>query len=127
MSIREIGKNMREIHKNLKFGKIQNIDLKANKVGKSESQSCDETSGSEETVVKDFSNPKAETFGRSQVSKSDNLESDIAFGIAHHQAITNADKFFDTAFKKLLDDGDPNAYGKASTMTDIFTRKEQLL
>lgn len=117
---------MREINKNLNIGKIKRVDLKAEKAEKSEPQFCGDICESEETGVKDFSNPKAETLGRSQVNKSDNLESDVAFGMAHPQAIESADKFFDIAFKSLQAEGDTNAYEKAAAMTDIFTRKEQL-
>lgn len=115
---------MREINKNT-IGKIQKVDLKS-KSDQSQPQFCAETDGNDENVIKDFSNPKAETLGRSQVNKSDNLESDVAFGMANPEAIQNADKFFDIAFKGLLAKGDPEAYEKAAAMTDIFTRKEQL-
>lgn len=116
---------MREI-KNNNFGQIQRVDLKTDKVDKSDPQFCAEINEAEERNIQDFSNPKAETLGRSQVSKSDNLEADVAFGMAHPNEIATADKFFDIAFKSLQAEGDADAYGKAAAMTEIFTRKEQL-
>lgn len=115
---------MREIDKNLKFSKIQNIDFKAKPEANDQKISAE--ANNDENIIKDFSNPTAETLGRSQVNKSDNLENDIAFGISNPKAITNADKFFDIAFQNLQAEGDPEAYEKAAAMTDIFVRKEQL-
>lgn len=61
-----------------------------------------------------------ETLGRSLVNKTDNLKNDVAFGIAHPDAIKKADMFFNNAFDTLQAQGDPQAYAKASAMTKIY-------
>jgi len=74
----------------------------------------------EEKVIQDFSNPKAETLGRSQVSKTDNLQADVAFGMTHPEAIAKADNFFDQAYAQLQAKKDPNAYENACKITSAY-------
>lgn len=110
---------MREINNNVDFAKLQNTELKSNKVEKSEPQSVEKA---EEDAIKDFSNP-TEVLGRSQVSKSDNLSEDVNFAIANPDAVASADKFFDMAYAQLKSENDPNAYEKASTMASIYAKE----
>lgn len=111
---------MREIKKiNVGQGQVpQNIEQKT--AEKSEPQ----FSGSEANskVVKDLSD-QTEVLGRSQISKTDNLACDVAFGMQNPQAIESADKFFNLAYAQLVEDNDPNAYEKASSMASIYARE----
>lgn len=104
---------MREINNRL-IGKVQQADFKSEKAGNTEPQFCGEL---EETCINDFSNPKAETLGRSQVNKTDNLQADVAFGLANPDAIDKSDKLFNLALAKLEADGDPQAYEKACAIS----------
>lgn len=109
---------MSEIKK-INVGKLsQNIEHKS--AEKSEPQ----FSGSESNpkVVKDLSD-QTEVLGRSQISKTDNLACDVAFGMQNPQAIESADKFFNIAYAQLVKDNDPNAYEKASAMASIYARE----
>lgn len=109
---------MSEIKK-INVGKLsQNIEHKS--AEKSEPQ----FSGSESNpkVVKDLSD-QTEVLGRSQISKTDNLACDVAFGMQNPQAIESADKFFNIAYAQLVKDNDPNAYEKASSMASIYARE----
>ncbi len=104
---------MREINKDMKIGKVQKVDLQKSKTQKTEPEFRAQL---EETNLKDFSNPTAEALGRSQISKTDNLKKDVAFGTAYPEAIENSDRLFELAFEKLQAEGDPNAYEKACTI-----------
>lgn len=109
---------MSEIKK-INVGKFsQNVEHKS--AEKSEPQ----FSGSESNpkVVKDLSD-QTEVLGRSQISKTDNLASDVTFGMQNPQAIESADKFFNIAYAQLVKDNDPNAYEKASSMASIYARE----
>lgn len=101
---------MTEINKNIEIGKMQKVDFQSGKTEKAENSVCPEA---EETCVKDFSNPKAEVLGRSQVSPTDNLKADVDFALSNQKAIENSDKLFEMAFNSLKEQGDPNAYEKA--------------
>lgn len=113
---------MREINNNVEMGKAQSTDFKLNKPEKSEPQFCSE---SEETEIKDFSNP-TEILGRSQVSSTDNLKSDVAFGVANPDSIANSEKLFDMAYTQLLKDNDPHAYEKACAIATSTDARELL-
>lgn len=104
---------MREINKNIDIVKMQKVEIPAGKNEKSDVLACPET---EEKCVNDFSNPKAEALGRSQVSKTDNLKTDVDFAISDQKAIESSDKLFEMAYKVLVDQGDPEAYEKASSI-----------
>lgn len=109
---------MSEIKK-INVGKLsQNLEHKS--AEKSEPQ----FSGSESNpkVVKDLLD-QTEVLGRSQISKTDNLTCDVAFGMQNPQAIESADKFFNIAYAQLVKDNDPNAYEKASSMASIYARE----
>lgn len=111
---------MSEIKKiNVGQGKVP-----ANVEQKSAEKSEPQFSGSESNpkVVKDLSD-QTEILGRSQISKTDNLASDVAFGMQNPQAIESADKFFNIAYAQLVKENDPNAYEKASSMASIYARE----
>jgi len=99
---------MSKINNNVEIGKVQKVDSKIEKTENIEPQSK-----REESSIKDFSNPKAEALGRSQVKSTDNLQADVAFGMAHPEAIKSADKLFNLSFSGLQADNDPDAYIKA--------------
>lgn len=75
--------------------------------------------------ITDFSNPKAEALGRSQVNvaNKDNLKTDIAFLSKNPDAVKSADRFFDVAYAQLLQKDVPNAYEKAAAMATIYARE----
>lgn len=113
---------MREINKNsssVEIAKIQKPELKASSSENADKKVSEE---SEKLNVNDFSNP-TEVLGRSQVSKADNLKADVAFGIAHPEAIAGADRFFDMAYAQLQEKGDPAAYEKASSMASLYAKE----
>ena len=110
---------MRDVKNNVEIGKLQKSELRAGKIEKKEVQALE---GTEEVSFKDFSNP-TEALGRSQVKKSDSFKGDVTFAMAQPKAISNADKLFDIAFKRLQLDGDPNAYENACVIaTSLETR-----
>lgn len=108
---------MREIKK-VDVGQVPNVETKS--AEKSEPQSAEETAAPK--VVNDLSN-QTEVLGRSQISKADNLKADVAFGMQNFDAIKSADRFFDIAYAQLVEDNDPNAYEKASTMASIYAKE----
>jgi len=104
---------MREINSNnnnIDIAKAQNANLKQDKGCQCEQTTCDDAN---DDCVKDFSNPTAEALGRSQVSKADNLKSDVDYAVANPGAIERSDKLFEMALKSLEAEGDPHAYEKA--------------
>lgn len=113
---------MREVNRNIDISKIQKQDVQFGNVEKPEQTKAEEPAQSE---IKDFSNP-TEILGRSQISKTDNVKSDIAFGIANPEAIERSDKLFEMAFKGLQESGDPNAYEKACAIATSEDAKELL-
>lgn len=114
---------MREINNNRDVSKIPQKDVKFGEAEKPEAQAITP----EATEIKDFSNPKAEALGRSQVSKTDNLKSDVAFGLAHPEAIERSEKLFNMALAKLQADGNPHAYEIASSIATSEDAKALLL
>lgn len=110
---------MREIKKVDGQKQITNVDPKIPAKKEQPQVSDEETS---QKVVTDLSN-QTEILGRSQISKADNLKSDVAFGRANPQIIASADKFFDIAYTQLVNDNVPNAYEKASTMATIYAKE----
>lgn len=113
---------MREIKNNLERGKVQKAELKSGKSNNAESHLAAEIDASN---VNDFSNP-TEVLGRSQLSKTDNLKEDVAFGMANHSTISKSDKLFELAFKGLQSEGDPDAYEKACAISTSEEAKDIL-
>lgn len=102
---------MREIDKNnINFVKVTKNDMN---FGKNEVVETPQPQESEEASLKDFSNPKAEALGRSQVATADTLKADVKFGMANPGKIQNSDKLFELAYAQLKSQGDSNAYEKA--------------
>ena len=114
---------MSKINNNVEIGKIQKVDSKTEKTENIEPQQK-----KEESSIKDFSNPKAEALGRSQVKSNDNLKADVAFGMAHPETIKNADKLFNIAFSGLQsgNNPDPDAYAKACAIATSGDSRELL-
>lgn len=113
---------MREIKK-LDLTKTQKAEVKLNSTEKNDASFAEETLISE---IKDFSNP-TEMLGRSQVSKTDNLKSDVAFSKEHPEILNNSDKLFELAFESLSANGDPNAYEKACAIATSQDAKDLLV
>lgn len=113
---------MREINnnsKNVEVAKLQKPELKSNVNEEVDKKLTEE---SEKLNVSDFSNP-TEVLGRSQVSKADNIKSDVSFGLAHPNVIAKSDKFFDIAFAQLQAKGDPEAYEKAASIASVYAKE----
>lgn len=113
---------MREINK-VDMAKMQKAEVKLSGAEKNDAYLAEETSTSE---IKDFSNP-TEVLGRSQVSKSDNLKSDLTFSAEHPEILNNSDKLFELAFENLSAKGDPNAYEKACSIATSQDAKDLLV
>jgi len=102
---------MRDVKNNVEVSKVQpKQEIKAAKL----EEVTPVVAAKEEKVISDSSNPSAEILGRSQVSPADALQKDVAFGMAHPEAINQADKFFDMAYAQSGD------YAKASELTAAF-------
>ena len=72
----------------------------------------------EEPKLKDFSDPKAESLGRSMLIKdTDNINNDLKALIKNPQIANNSDKMFETAFNAAVDSGIKNPYEEASTFS----------
>lgn len=106
---------MREIKKIDLASAQSKVDSKKSK--KAEPNFCGE---SEKSRLNDFSNPKAETLGRSQVNKTDNLKADIAFGIANPELVGSSDQLFEIAYEKFQKEGRPYAYEDACTVATAY-------
>lgn len=62
--------------------------------------------------------------GKSQVSKPDNIQSDIDFCLKHSQEFLNqCDKFFENSFDLLTNSGDEFAYEKACLLSKEFANE----
>ena len=111
---------MREINNNnVEIPKVQKAEVKPALSEEVDKKISEE---SEKLNKTDFSNP-TEALGRSQVSKADNLKSDVSFGLAHPGAIAKSDNFFNLAFSQLQAKGDPEAYEKAASMASIYAKE----
>lgn len=110
---------MSEKIKKVDIRKIQNADIKFCAQDKTEPQT-DNMAG--EKGIKNLSS-HTEVLGRSQVSETDSLKKDVAFGLAHPDAIASADKFFDMTYAQLKAENDPHAYEKASAMSTIYAKE----
>lgn len=75
--------------------------------------------------IKDFSNPKAEALGRSQVkvSKTDNIENDLAVLMANPKKVENAEQFFDLALAKAEKEGHPEPFEQAALVTGLYAQE----
>jgi hypothetical protein len=65
--------------------------------------------------LKDFSNSKAETIGRSMLFKgADGINSDLKALLDNPQIAENSDKMFETAYNAALNSGVENPYEEAA-------------
>lgn len=68
--------------------------------------------------------PDTGVFGKSQVSKPDNIQSDIDFCMKQSpEFMEKCDKFFDNAFETLLQANDEFAYEKACVLSKEFANE----
>lgn len=111
---------MNKVNKEIKQIAFQKADLKKEIDAKNiEIQRSD-------VEFTDFSNPKAEVLGRSQIlSKADNLEADVNFMRNCPDEVKKANQFFDNAFNTLSGKNENMAYEKATILTNAF--KEEFL
>ncbi len=73
---------------------------------------------SEEPKLKDFSDPKAESLGRSMLIKdADNVNHDLKVLLEHPQIAENSDKMFETAYNAAQSTGLENPYEEAATFS----------
>lgn len=97
---------------------LQKTDLKIDKP-----QIEEKVKTEKEYSVNDFSNPKAESLGRSQIISGDNLKKDVQFMLEHTKAVNSAEKFFNMTYADLLSKDVPNAYEKAAAMATMFAQE----
>ena len=95
--------------------RFQKIDIKREKSKKSPAPE-----GSNDIEYTDFSNPKAESLGRSQVTTPDNIEGDVKFMMKNPDKVAQANIFFDSAYELLKRENEERAYEKAAQMTQAF-------
>ena len=96
---------------NINALRFQKIDIKRDKAKK---QAAPE--GMEDVEYTDFSNPKAESLGRSQVSKPDNVENDVKFMMKNPEFCAKANMFFDNAYEIFKQNNEEHAYEKSAQM-----------
>lgn len=77
----------------------------------------------EAETIQDFSNPKAEALGRSQVAKTDSVKTDVKFLKENFDTVQSAEKFFDIAYQQLKDAGVKEPYEKACTMASMYAQE----
>jgi len=105
---------MRELKNNVEISKVQpRQEIKTTKA----EEIVAPIVAKEEKAAADFSNPTAEVLGRSQVNQADALQKDVTFGMAHPEAIEQADRFFEMAYEQCGD------YAKASELTAAFVKE----
>ena len=72
----------------------------------------------EEPKLKDFSDPKAESLGRSMLIKdADNVNNDLKALLENPQLAENSDKLFETAYNAAQATGIKNPYEEAATFS----------
>lgn len=103
---------MREID-NMNAIRFQKVEIKKDKPKKSAAPE-----GSEDNI--EFQNAKAASLGRSQVSKPDNVESDIKFMMKNPELVMQANMFFDNAYDLLKSKNEERAYEKSAQLMQAF-------
>ena len=72
----------------------------------------------EEPKLKDFSDPKAESLGRSMLIKdADNVNHDLKTLMDNPQVAENSDKMFEASFKAAQDAGIEHPYEEAASFS----------
>lgn len=90
----------------------------------SSAKKAEETNVEKETkTIQDFSNPKAEALGRSQITKTDSVKTDVKFLKENFDTVQSAEKFFEIAYKQLVDANEKDPYEKACTMAAIYAQE----
>lgn len=107
---------------NINAIRFQKFDIKRNKPKK---QAAPE--GIEDVEYTDFANPKAESLGRSQVSRPDNIENDVKFMIKNPEFCMQANTFFDNAYEMLKQKNEEHAYEKSAQMLSAFKNEFLML
>ena len=111
---------MREINGN--FNNIQKPEIRVDKKDISAIDNAQQENDAK--IINDFSNPRAEALGRSQVMVNvDNMKNDVAFLKANPDAVEKAEAFFNMTYAHLLQKDVPNAYEKAAAMATVFARE----
>ena len=97
--------------------KISVNQVNFNGIQKSQAEMVPQENKNEEIPkLNDFSDPKAETIGRSMLIKdADNINHDLKALIENPQIADNSDKMFETAFKAAEQAGIENPYEEAAT------------
>jgi len=81
-------------------------------------ESVSEISEQDEPILKDFSDPKAESLGRSMLIKDiDNINNDLKAIVKNPQIVDNSDEIFETAYNEALRTGLENPYEEAATFS----------
>lgn len=77
-------------------------------------------SDEEKEQIKDFSNIKAETIGRSLLFKgTDNINNDIKAAIENPQIVENSDKLFELAYSEAINSNVQNPYEAAASASTV--------
>lgn len=110
----------------------QNINIQKNTQIKREKKqiASDAKLADEKKQVQDLGNNPSEMIGRSQVTKADNLASDMKTFKNNPQLIMHADEFFDYALNEFSKQGRADAYEQAVLATaqfvNEFSKKPQI-
>ena len=108
---------------NINALRFQKIDIKRDKAKKS-----DATEGCEDDIeYTNFKNAKSESLGRSQVSKPDNIESDVIFMMKNPKFCMQANMFFDNAYELLKQKNEEHAYEKSAQMLSAYKNEFLML
>lgn len=101
---------------NINALRFQKIDIKRDKAKKSAApEGCEE-----DIEYTNFKNAKAESLGRSQVSKPDTLENDVKFMMKNPKFCAQANMFFDNAYEIFKQKNEEHAYEKSAQMLTAF-------
>ena len=83
--------------------------------------------GHKNLYFRDYKNAKAESLGRSQVSKPDNIESDVKFMMKNPKFCMQANMFFDNAYELLKQKNEEHAYEKSAQMLSAYKNEFLML
>lgn len=108
---------------NINALRFQKIDIKRDKAKKSVApEGCEE-----DIEYTNFQNAKAESLGRSQVSKPDTIENDVKFMMKNPKFCMQANMFFDNAYELLKQKNEEHAYEKSAQMLTSFKNEFLLM
>ena len=102
------------------MGEIDGFNFSVNKVnfnGVQKQSPAQEEAVEQKTQITDFSDPKAESLGRSMLVKgNDSLNNDLKALTENPQIAENSDRMFEAAYKAALDAGLENPYEEAANV-----------